>query len=73
MAGATVSSHAVIGAVTKALEKAGRDIQALKQKVDKDEDTPTVTEKETDVIVIELDWLLQYHHMRMEAYMVASK
>lgn len=52
LAGATVSSHAVIGAVTKALEKAGGDIQALKQKVDKDEDTPTVTEKETDVIVI---------------------
>lgn len=49
--GATVSSNAVIAAVTAALKEAGADIEALKQiKVEKEK--TEVSDKEADIIII---------------------
>ena len=53
VSGATISSNAILEAVAQALEKAGADIQALKEKVVKDNDNSSnVIERETDVVVI---------------------
>lgn len=53
VAGATMSSNAILEAVGQALEKAGANIEALKEKtVGKDSSSATVTEKQADVVVI---------------------
>ncbi|HBC31153.1 MAG TPA: flavocytochrome c [Clostridiales bacterium] len=52
VAGATYSSNGIIEAVTKALEQADADINALKTLPVKQEKEKTTTEKETDVVVI---------------------
>ncbi len=53
VAGATMSSNAILEAVGQALEKAGANIEALKEKTaGKDSPSATVTEKQADVVVI---------------------
>ncbi|WP_201259835.1 flavocytochrome c [Tissierella sp. P1] len=53
VAGATMSSNAILEAVGQALEKAGANIEALKEKtVGNDFSSATVTEKQVDVVVI---------------------
>jgi urocanate reductase len=53
VAGATMSSNAILEAVGQALEKAGANIEALKEKtVGNDSSSATVTEKQVDVVVI---------------------
>ncbi|MDD4439476.1 MAG: FAD-binding protein, partial [Tissierellia bacterium] len=52
VAGATYSSNGIIEAVTKALEQADADINALKTLPVKQEKEKTTTEKQTDVVII---------------------
>jgi len=53
VAGATLSSNGIIEAITKALEQAGADIEALKKvPINKATGTGETVEKETDVVVI---------------------
>jgi fumarate reductase flavoprotein subunit len=52
VAGATVSSAAMLEAVTKALESAGADIEALKSYVGNETETGDVEDLEYDVVVV---------------------
>lgn len=52
ISGATVTSDAIIAAVTDALKQAGADIDALKVKKDKDQSARESVEYTTDVVVI---------------------
>lgn len=52
VSGATYSSTAVIGAITEALKQAGADIEALKAVEVEEAEEVTVTDEETEVLVI---------------------
>lgn len=52
VAGATISSDAVLAAITQALQKAGANIAELKSRPAKDTDAKATVTKEADVVVV---------------------